>query len=220
MSFTACIVVISIKLQLIEQRYKSVMAALAIICSVGGWFLWNLILAATYAPGLKYAVRGGIFSRFGPSALWWLALIISIVACCLFEIGIQAITGTFCPTDVEVFQTLEGESDVRERFEEASVMWLRQGWEYRDGKRKYLEEGQNMAAEEQEKREGEVEKLLLSRPSTLEEARGVGVGQPRRVQTEEELVMISDGPRNSVQIDEMLSKRFGNVRREQMTPSN
>ncbi|KAM3422882.1 Phospholipid-transporting ATPase [Cercospora zeina] len=208
MSFTACVIIIALKLQVIEQRYKSIMAVLAVFLSVGGWFLWNLILGAVYAPSLKYSVRDGIFSRFGREGMWWLSLIISVVAVSIMEVGIRAVKCAFLPTDVETFQTLEEDLGVRKRFEEASAPWLQQGWNH--GTRKTSLEIQEAAAE-QERREMEVEQLL-SRPRTMETSLEEGFAGPKRTGTEPGLAMIADGPRTSTEIDEMLSRRFGNVR--------
>ncbi|KAI5368009.1 Putative P-type ATPase, HAD superfamily, P-type ATPase, transmembrane domain superfamily [Septoria linicola] len=209
MSFTACVIIIAIKLQIIEQRYKSIMAFIAVFVSVGGWFLWNIILGAVYAPSLKYSVRDGIFSRFGKEGMWWLALIISVVSVSVMEIGIRAVKCAFMPTNVETFQTLEQDLDVRKRFEEASAPWLQQGWNH--GSKKTSLELQEAAAE-QARREVEVEQLL-SRPRTMEASMEEGFGKPNRVETEPGLVMIADGPRSSVEINEMLSRRFGKVRK-------
>ncbi|KAF2168212.1 hypothetical protein M409DRAFT_53511 [Zasmidium cellare ATCC 36951] len=215
MTFTACVLVITLKLQIIEHRYKSVMALIACVLSVGGWFLWNIILGALYANNMEYNVKGGIFERWGRSALWWLVLIVSVTACGLLEIGIRAVKAAFWTTDVEVFQTLEGDASVRRRFEEAAAPWMREGWGCGDGKKSSLEV-QREKEEEEAKREGEIEELL-SRPRTMEEGRartGIGTGELERVETEEEIVMIADGVgRQRTDLSEMLSRRFGLVRR-------
>ena len=46
LTFTACIILISVKLQFIEIHNKSIMAVIAMIASIGGWFLWMIILAS------------------------------------------------------------------------------------------------------------------------------------------------------------------------------
>ncbi|KAF7187235.1 putative phospholipid-transporting ATPase DNF3 [Pseudocercospora fuligena] len=215
MTFTACVILIAIKLQIIEQRYKSYMAAVAVIASVGGWFLWNIILSALYAPNLKYNVKLGLFSRFGKSGLWWLTLLISIVACCLLEIGARALKCAFMPTDTETFQTLEQDLDVRKRFEEASAPWMQQGWNH--GIKKSSLELERQA--EQEKREFEVEQLL-SRPRTMEAALEAG-NATSGIEREEQTVFVADGlGRSRTDISAMLSRRFGLVKRETMTTSS
>lgn len=220
LTFSACVILICTKLQIIEQRYKSIMAAIAFVLSVGGWFLWNIILAALYKNNNQYNVKGGFFERFGSSALWWLTLILTVAACLLFEVGIRALKATFFPTDVEVFQTLEQDLDARKRFEEASAAWLQAGWQ-RGTKKSSLELQREV--EMQARREGEVQ-ALLDRPRVMEEGRSaqaspnmmpVQSSALQRVQTEEQPILVEDGiGRRSTDIQEMLSRRFGNVQQE------
>lgn len=204
MTFTACIILISIKLQAIETHNKSIMAAIAIFCSVGGWFLWNIILAGTYAKNGMYNVKDGFFDRFGRNALWWLTLILIVASALLLEMGLASLRAAFLPSDVDLFQCFEQDLSIRKRFEEASAMELQAGW-HRGTKKSSLE--LQREAETQAKREHEVEDLL-SRPRVMEEGRGKAV-----VDTEEQAVMVEDGPvRQSTDIQEMLSRRFGSVR--------
>ncbi|EME47242.1 hypothetical protein DOTSEDRAFT_69253 [Dothistroma septosporum NZE10] len=203
MTFTACVIIIAIKLQIIEQRYKSVMAALAVGISVGGWTLWNIILASLYGKNFQYNVKGGLFDRWGHSGLWWLTLVVIVVACFLVEIGIRALKAAFFPTDVETFQTLEQDLEVRKRFEEAAAPWLQAGWD--NGSNKSSAELRRDA--EQAKKESDAQ-ALLERPRTMEE------GRLGRIETEEQIVMVSDGGRSGTDLSEMLNRRFGLPRRE------
>ncbi|CAK4034379.1 phospholipid-translocating P-type ATPase [Lecanosticta acicola] len=202
MTFTACVILITIKLQVIEQRYKSSMALVACILAIGGWFLWNIILAGLYKKNNEYNVKDGLFHRWGRSGQWWLTLILSVTACLLLEIGIRALKAAFWPTDVEIFQSLEGNLDVRKRFEEASAEWMRAGWD-RGGKKSSME------MEEEVRREREVLEILASRPGTVEEGLGRidGIDERlTRVETEEQVVMVGQG-RDSLEIREMLARR-------------
>jgi len=202
MTFTACVILIALKLQVIEQRYKSIMAVVGLVLSVGGWFLWNIILAGVYQNNMEYNVKGGIFDRFGRSGQWWLILIVSVGSCLLFEIGVRALKCAIMPTDVEIFQSLEQDLEVRKRFEEAAAPWLQAGWDH--GSKKTSIELEREA--EQAQREGEIEELLM-RPRTLEE-----------IDTEEQTVMIPDvDGRTSTDLSVMLERRYGEVRRESMT---
>ena len=54
----------------------SVMALISFIASVGGWFLWNIILSSTYTNNVIYAVKEGFLYRFGQNVLWWLVLVL------------------------------------------------------------------------------------------------------------------------------------------------
>ena len=76
LAFTACVTIISLKLQFFELHNKTIMAALAMFLSIGGWWLWNLILSVIYKKeNFEYSVNGGITHRFGDNPLWWLTLI-------------------------------------------------------------------------------------------------------------------------------------------------
>lgn len=211
MTFTACVIVIATKLQLIEQRNRTYMALIGWFLAVGGWFMWNIILAGTYSSTTnpEYYVKGGLYTGFGRNLLWWLTLLLAVVVCLLFEIGVRVLKNTFFPTDVEIFQTLESDLGVRKRFEEASAAWLQAGW-HRGTKKSSME--LQREAEAQAQREDEVQELL-NRPRVMEEGRSTKSG----VQTEEMPVMIDDGPgRPSTDIHDMLSRRFGSVRQEDL----
>lgn len=192
LTFTACVILITAKLQGIEQRYKSIMAAIASVLSVGGWFLWNLILSAVYANNFEYNVKGGFLNRWGRSALWWLTLLLAVTSCLLLEVGLRALKGTFWPTDVEIFQSLEGDGAVRRRFERAAGEFLS------------LQNDSGVLEEEKE-REREVRELL-ERPRRMEEGGGGDGGELGGIETEEQVVMVGEG-RESVEISEILGRR-------------
>lgn len=128
LTYSVCVVVINAKLQLIEQRYKTTLALACVVIEVGGWFLWNVIFNFTYEDNNEKMVADGFVQRFGRNALWWLALILGVAACVLFELGVRATKCAFWSTDVEVFQQLEKDPAAKARFEEAATEVLRQGW--------------------------------------------------------------------------------------------
>jgi phospholipid-translocating ATPase len=204
LTFTACIILISMKLQVIEIHNKSIMAVIACFCSIGGWFLWMMILACVYNDNVTYNVRGGFFHRFGDNILWWLTLILIIVATMWFEFGIQSFKSAYFATDVDLFQLYERDLSIRKRFEEAAALELQAGW--RHGTKKSSVE---LEREEQVQamRENEIQDLL-SRPRVMEE----GGANKAGVTLEEQRVFVGDEhKRSSTEIQEMLSKRFGSV---------
>ncbi|KAL1388095.1 phospholipid-translocating P-type ATPase [Phyllosticta capitalensis] len=191
LTFTAAVILISFKLQGLEMHTKTVTAAFSFILSVGGWFLWNIILSATYSNNGIYDVRGSFFDndRFGRNALWWLCLIMIVTTVIIFEIGVATLRATFWTTDVDTFQELEKDPLVRQRFEKAAALELHQGWD-RDGSddaakarpsfagttasRRAAAEGtgllqhrRELSAVEQAKREVEMQEMLRNRPNTL-----------------------------------------------------
>jgi phospholipid-translocating ATPase len=191
LTFSACVILINIKLQLLEQHNKSVIALACVIVEVGGWWLWNVLLSITYANNYEYDVKDGILERFGRNPLWWSSLILILLACVLFEIVVRTVKGVFFPTDVEIFQQLEKDPIVRRRFEEASVSELQGGWHH-DGTKS--------------------SKLDLRYDAHEDEKRSNGVSV---VELEEQREMVDDGHiRGSNDIQEVLARRFGSIRRE------
>jgi phospholipid-translocating ATPase len=137
--------------------------------------------------------------------------VLILAACILFEIGVRAWKGAFFPTDVEVFQQLEKDAEVRKRLEEASASELQAGWSYDKTKTASLNTSNDI--HEQEKREGEVQDLL-DRPRVMEEGRSMRSHSKGDVRVEEQRVMIDDEvpTRRSTDVHELLSRRFGSIR--------
>jgi phospholipid-translocating ATPase len=163
LTFTCCITVISLKLQVLELHNKSITAVIAIVLSVGGWYLWNILLAIIYHNNVIYNVKDGILQRFGHNLLWWLTLIVVVVLFAVFEIATSTIRSSISPTDVDVFQGYEQDREVRKRFEEAAADYLQEGWG-RGTKKASLELAREAAMEAE--REQHIEDLL-KRPRTI-----------------------------------------------------
>ncbi|KAF2762871.1 phospholipid-translocating P-type ATPase [Pseudovirgaria hyperparasitica] len=205
LTFSSVVILITIKLQLLETHHKTYMPAISAFCSVGGWFLWNIILAGTYHNNIIYKVKGAFFDRFGRSLLWWTILLLIIAACTLFEIAVSAARKAYFPDDVDTFQALEQNPAIKRRLEEASANILQASWGYalegQDGeavKRARKIEEEQKAMEEQER---EMQELLRTR--TADEAQI----QPSTQQAE------GVRPRRHEEVQEMLKRGFGSVRR-------
>ncbi|KAI1620105.1 phospholipid-translocating ATPase [Exophiala viscosa] len=216
-AFSGCVVVISLKLQFIELHNKSVAAAIAIFLSVGGWCLWNLILSVIYPYQVLYTVHNGFTRRFGRDLLWWLTLLLIILSVCLLEVTIKAIRSAVWPTDVDIFQGLEQDREVRKRFEEAAADLLQQGWD-RGSKKSSLELAREV--EIQAEREAQVQELL-DRPREMHmrkpyrrENSAMDVKDTSAQQAEESREM-EEVPKKSLDIGELFSKGFGAVRKGQ-----
>lgn len=99
---------------------KTYIPAIGWIISVGGWFAFNLILSVVYKAGNPiYYVRSSITTRFGRSLDWWVVLIIIVTATLFFEISISSLKRSFLPSDADVFQELEKDPVIRQRFRDA-----------------------------------------------------------------------------------------------------
>ena len=132
--FTACIIVINLKLQAVEIYNKSIMCVIVIVISVGGWFLWNIFLDEKYTmksgKGV-YNVPDNFLHNTGRNLAFWVVLLMASSATLLFEITTATIRAALFPTDVDIFQEFEQDLEIRKRFEEAAASELQQGWKTR-----------------------------------------------------------------------------------------
>ena len=219
LAFTACVVIISLKLQVLELHNKSVAAVIAIFLSVGGWWLFNIFLSLVYPLNVVYNVKHGLLDRFGKNLLWWTTLLLTIGAVSMFEVVIRLGRMMLFPTDVDTFQEYEQDREVRKRFEEAASELLQQGWN-RGTKRSSMELAREAAV--QAEREAQVQ-ALLDRPRTNMREIDSDLGVRRRHSAHGEDGMtalpINDAneniaPRKSVDVADVFSKGFGKVRQE------
>jgi phospholipid-translocating ATPase len=100
---------------------KTYMSALGWLISIGGWFLWTVFLSAVYKPGKMYPlypIKDGFIKFFGHDLLWWMVLALSLACLILLEVGVSSVRKAFWPTDTDVFQALQKDKLIRQRFEE------------------------------------------------------------------------------------------------------
>lgn len=241
LTFTACITVINLKLQALEVHNKTYLSLIVIIISVGGWFLWNIILSQRYklssGKGV-YDVPNNFLHHVGDNLLFWVVLLLSVAAVLLFELTVSTLRALFFPTDVDIFQEYEQDLEIRKRFEEAAASELQQGWHH-GKKRSSIEIARE--AEEMDARERHVQELL-SRPRVMTEskldAQGIelegysienatasaGANASKTDSTSEHKVPVtpetepvspgeSCAPRRSVEMHDLFSKGFGSIRK-------
>ncbi|OQD73157.1 hypothetical protein PENDEC_c016G03496 [Penicillium decumbens] len=227
LTFSACVVVINLKLQALEVHNKTYLSLIVIIISVGGWFLWNMILSERYTmksgKGV-YDVPDNFLHHVGDNLLFWVVLLIAVAAVLLFEITVSTLRALFFPTDVDIFQEYEQDLDIRKRFEEAAAPELQQGWDHGTKKSSFEIARENAETEARERHVQE----LLSRPRVMTESKPV----TREIEMEgyfsasasashtgrslpDTTAPISPGgscvPRRSVEIHELFSKGFGAI---------
>ena len=176
LTFTACVIVIATKIQFLELHNKSITCAIAMVLSIGGWFLWNIILSAVYSNNTIYDVKQGFLQRFGRNALWWLTLILVVTACWSFEIAVKSLRVTWAPSDADIFQELEKDPICKERFREAAAGEMPSvtgptAVAYDLKKKRTLEEENRREAEVQE---------LLDRPRIMDGPQGQDQGSHLR----------------------------------------
>ncbi|KAL9106581.1 MAG: hypothetical protein Q9227_008427 [Pyrenula ochraceoflavens] len=170
--YSACVIIIFTKLQFLELHYKTWTVVIVLILSVGTWFFWNVLFSSIYSTtsdsAVIYRVRDSLLHRFGATPLWWLTLILAVASAVLFEITIKAVKAGLAPSDVDVFQALERDPEVKRRFEEASAEELRAGWDRGEKKSSAEIEREIVEKEREEKEREEHVRELLERPRTME----------------------------------------------------
>ncbi|KAK2740656.1 hypothetical protein FQN57_006026 [Myotisia sp. PD_48] len=218
LTYSACVVIINLKLQGIEIHDHSVMAAISIFLSVGGWWLWNLILSGRYQQDPIYNVRNNFIPITGRNLLWWVVLLVAIMAVILLEITVATIRATLFSTDVDLFQLYEKDPEIRKRFEEASAAELQQGWDceskrksgHQDGGRNGSNEDDGGEVEnDDEAREMQVQQLLDRRRREAEQEFGISGTHGGRAADS------AVKPRQSSDMHELFSKGYGAIQREQ-----
>ncbi|MCJ1402292.1 hypothetical protein MMC11_005512 [Xylographa trunciseda] len=183
MTFTACIVIIVTKMQYWELQNKTITCVMAMLLSIGGWFLWDIILGSTYSNNTIYDVKGGLFSRWGRNALWWLCLILIIITVWTFELMTKMAKVAWRPSDVDDFQQLEKDK----------VCWERIKLAARDDATTHDRDAEiSTHTEEDTKREREVQELL-ARPRVMD---GEAEGLRRRHSAH-------DGAEEVIELDEL-----------------
>jgi phospholipid-translocating ATPase len=121
LTYSACVVIISLKLQVLELHNKTRTAAIAILYSVGIWCVFNLILSTTYSDNTIYDVEGGLLYRFGRDPLWWLALLASVVSVLAFELAVASIRTYLWPTEVDIWRQIEKIPEYKQRLQEVAL---------------------------------------------------------------------------------------------------
>ncbi|PBP27981.1 p-type ATPase, partial [Diplocarpon rosae] len=168
LAFSGAVIFINTKLLFIEMHNQTFIPALGWVLSVGTWFCWTLLLAVVFEPNksyLLYPVKDGFLHSYGRDILWWLVLILTQVALTLLELGVSSVRKSFWPTDVELFQELQNDPVIRQRFEEA-VRRSEDGDVRTREAETEVPGGEKTHLEEQARREGEI-KDLLSRPRVM-----------------------------------------------------
>ncbi|CAN9304202.1 unnamed protein product [Alternaria alternata] len=193
-TYTAAVWLIALKMQFIETHSKTATNAIALILSIGGWFLWNIILSSLYNPENKiYYVRDTFLRGFGASWSWWLALVLILLSVMVFELAIKSGMAAWWTSDEDVFQALEKDPGVKRRFEEAAAGELQQGWDREKGKGAKVGSEAGLSEVEREneerRREREIKDLIRNRVED-----------------------VGAGPQDGGDVNRILSRGFGDVK--------
>ncbi|GKT58466.1 phospholipid-translocating P-type ATPase [Colletotrichum tofieldiae] len=106
--FTVCVVFINIKLMVLEMENKNVVILVGFLVSVGGWFLWNIILSAAFQNVMRiYQIRHAFLQNFGRTLSFWTTILLALAAVICLELVVDAIRRVYWPHDVDLMQRLE-----------------------------------------------------------------------------------------------------------------
>lgn len=221
LTYSACVIIINTKLQALEVHNKTYLSLAVMVISIGGWFVWNLILARQYdissGDGI-YHVPGNFIFQSGHDLAFWAVLLLTVIAVVVFEMTVAALRALFFPTDVDVFQEYEQDLEIRKRFEEAAASELQQGWDH-GKKRSSFEIARDIA--ETDARERQVQELL-ARPRIMTKT---GDGQVEMEEIGSSTGNVSAGAngmaddegtgthRPSVEVHELFTKGYGAIRK-------
>lgn len=127
-NFTAIVMLINFKAQILEMRNKSWVAFASIILSCGGWLLWCCALPILNNSDGIYDVPYGFFYQFGTDISFWCTCFVLSILPIVIDIVYQTIKKTLWPTDSDIFAELEKKSSVRKKLEMDAYNEMQQGW--------------------------------------------------------------------------------------------
>ncbi|EGY23631.1 phospholipid-transporting ATPase [Verticillium dahliae VdLs.17] len=108
--FTVCVVFINLRLLVLEMHTKTIISFLGVFLSVGGWFLWNLILSGIFEERLRiYQIRRAFIDNFGRTANFWAVVLVALGAVLVLELLVHAMRRVYFPHDVDLMQRVERE---------------------------------------------------------------------------------------------------------------
>ncbi|KJZ73991.1 hypothetical protein HIM_06659 [Hirsutella minnesotensis 3608] len=108
MCFTVAVVFINVKLLILELHSKTVITFAGFFLSIGGWFLWNVILSGIYRPRVgPYIVRHAFLDNFGRTLPWWSTVFLALGVVVTLELAVQGLRRVYRPTDQDLVQRIE-----------------------------------------------------------------------------------------------------------------
>ena len=120
--FTVGVVFINIKLLILEVHTKTAITFGGFIVSVGGWFLWNIILSRLYPTKTnEYIVRDAFLENFGRQLGWWATIMVTLSALVAMDLVVQAVRRVYWPTDQDLMQRIEQDKDAKRAMRDAAA---------------------------------------------------------------------------------------------------
>ncbi|KAG7122740.1 phospholipid-transporting ATPase DNF3 like protein [Verticillium longisporum] len=110
--FTVCVVFINLRLLYVPTCFfsKTIISFLGVFLSVGGWFLWNLILSGIFEESLRiYQIRRAFIDNFGRTVNFWAVVLVALGAVLVLELLVHAMRRVYFPHNVDLMQRVERE---------------------------------------------------------------------------------------------------------------
>ncbi|KAM0280053.1 hypothetical protein ACHAQH_004248 [Verticillium albo-atrum] len=108
--FTVSVVFINLRLLMLEMHTKTIISFIGVFLSVGGWFLWNLILSGIFEEKLRiYQIRRAFIDNFGHTLNFWAVVLVALGAVLVMELLVNASRRVYFPHDVDLMQRVERE---------------------------------------------------------------------------------------------------------------
>ena len=97
-----------------ELHNKTFLSFLGLFISTGGWFVWNIFLAAVY-PNKQtiYFVHRAFLSNFGKNPTWWTTVILTLCTVIILELIVGAVRRVYWPNDQDIMQRIERDKSAR-----------------------------------------------------------------------------------------------------------
>ncbi|KAM3543215.1 hypothetical protein ARSEF1564_003845 [Beauveria bassiana] len=113
--FTVGVVFINTKLFILELHSKTIITFAGYVVTVGGWFIWLLILTKAISPAMNvYLVYDTFIRNFGARLEWWIMLLLALTGPLMLELVIQSVRRVYWPTDTDLMQRMEKDADTQQ----------------------------------------------------------------------------------------------------------
>ncbi|QPG74872.1 hypothetical protein FOA43_002208 [Brettanomyces nanus] len=128
--YTALVFVICTKCCIIETHNITKLPVIAWAISVFGWLMWLMLLVGlnTHRMQTIFYVNHGLFEHFGKDITFWGSILALIFVGVLIDLIYEFVHDWLRFSDTQVFQQLEQQPGICEKFELVSYNVLKQGW--------------------------------------------------------------------------------------------
>ena len=90
---------------------KTIVNLIGFFLSVGGWFLWMLLISVAFHSTVSlYNVYHAFIDNFGRQLIWWVAVGLNVTTLVVVELVFQAVRRVYWPTDQDLMQRIEMEA--------------------------------------------------------------------------------------------------------------